>query len=133
MYSQLRIEYKTGVPYNEFKLFDDGCDGYIKSWKNIPGWTPYKCDSADTWIYHSNFNIPKEKRYQYDKYFGWAAIDQILPMLFYKDGFEIANEPYFIKTYHCHENDYRTYLATDTTSEKRHFGDYLLCFPNITH
>lgn len=130
LYSQLRIEYQTGVDFNKFKLFDDGCDGYIQSWSTIPGWNPLKCDSADTWIYHSNFNIPREDRYIFERYIGWSAIDQVIPMMFFERGFEIANEPYFIKTFHCHENNYRIQSAT---TDKRYFDDYLLCFPHVTH
>lgn len=134
LYSQLRIEYKSGIQFQEMKLFDDGCDGYIKSWRNIPGYTPYKSDSADTWIYHTNFSIPKDKRSVFHKYFGFTGIDHIIPMYFYNNGFEIANEPYFIRTYHCHESDYRTWKGTSTQQEKRYKNDdYLLCFPYVGH
>lgn len=130
LYSQLRIEFQTGVDSDDFKLFDDGCDGYIRSWSSIPGWNPYKCDSADTWIFHSNFNIPRDDRTVFQRYIGWAAIDQVIPMMFFEQGFEIANEPYFIKTFHCHENDFRIQSAT---TDKRYFDDYLLCFPHVAH
>jgi len=84
--------------------------------------------SADTWIFHTKQSILIKNINEFNLTLGISSIDNILPYKFYKNGFEIFNEPLFIQTLHNHHNNYRTW-------EKNHLFDnefvYLSCLPNL--
>ena len=76
----------------------------------------YKCkifgprgDSQDSWLFHSNFNIEKSKRKIFNFELGIPACDNHINYLFSIMGFAVHNEPYFIRTYHNHKSEFRTY------------------------
>ena len=91
IYSQLRFEY-TDKTLSKCKIFGP------------------RCDSQDTWIFHSNCNIPKEYRSQFKIKYGIRNCDLKLNYLFSMLNFEIINDPYFIKTYHYHNSNIRDYF-----------------------
>tara|TARA_A100001011_G_scaffold396838_1_gene496023 strand:- start:646 stop:2475 length:1830 start_codon:yes stop_codon:yes gene_type:complete len=96
VYCQLRFEY-TDNDLNKCKIFGP------------------RGDSQDTWIFHSNFNIPKEQRKIFNFELGIPACDNHINYLFSILGYSVHNEPYYIKTYHNHKSDFRTY---DSSTKK---------------
>ena len=93
VYSQLRFEY-TEPNLNNCKLFGP------------------RGDSQDTWIFHSNYNIIKSQRNVFNFELGIPGCDNHVNYLFAILGFSLHNEPYFIKTYHNHTSQFRTYNST---------------------
>ena len=90
VYSQLRFEYNNN-DLDLCKIFGP------------------RGDSQDTWIFHSNFNIKKEHRKILNFELGIPACDNHINYVFAILGFNLYNEPYFIKTYHFHKSEFRTY------------------------
>ena len=129
IYSQLRFEYKIGTRLCESFLYKRNYD-YIKQFKSIPGWNLYQWDSADTWVIHSNFNLKKSARKYLRLNLGVGGIDQIIPRVFFQDGYLISNEPFYIKTYHIHNESFRDW-SKNINGIKRYEEDYLFCFPSI--
>lgn len=72
-----------------------------------------RADSQDTWIIHSNFSIqPSElKLFQFE--FGKPGCDNKLVYLMQLLGYEVINEPTFIKTYHYHATQMRNYTQVE--------------------
>jgi len=60
-------------------------------------------DSQDTWIIHSNFNIPLSFRQAFNFYFGIPGCDNKFIYLIKILGYEIYNDPILIHTYHLHK------------------------------
>ena len=58
-----------------------------------------RADSQDTWIWHSNFNPYKAQKI-FNIMFGKPGCDNKLIYLFNLIGFDVVNQPYFVKTYH---------------------------------
>ena len=93
---QLRFEYNASKNINSCLVFN-------KNGKP-------RRDSQDTWIYHSKYNIKKQKDLNlFDFYFGKPGCDNIFTYLMSSLGFKIYNDPYFIKTYHFHTTNIRDY------------------------
>jgi uncharacterized protein (UPF0297 family) len=90
VYSQLRFEY-TDSDLSNCKIFGP------------------RGDSQDTWIYHTNFNISKKHRSVLKFELGIPACDNHINYVFAILGYKVHNEPYYIKTYHNHKSDFRTY------------------------
>jgi len=84
-----------------------------------------RADSQDTWIWHSRFNPYKEKKI-FNIMFGKPGCDNKLIYLFNLVGFEVVNQPYFVKTYHIQKSEKRDY-----NSLKALPGPYMLKSPNI--
>ncbi|MBI96611.1 hypothetical protein CL656_05645 [bacterium] len=80
---------------------------YCKLFKNDIGYD--RSDSQDTWIYHSKYNIPKDKRKIFDIFFGQPGCDNRLLYLYKILGYKLYNTPKLIKTYHYHTTIYRKY------------------------
>jgi hypothetical protein len=95
LYALLRFD------FNEKKLKDSKLFGPINY-------------SQDTWIFHSNFvhNITKEQILKCNFYLGAPGCDHAFAYLFYSFGYKIYNEPYIIKTYHYHRDEFRTVWTT---------------------
>ena len=70
-------------------------------------------DSQDTWILHSNFNIRAEHRKVFAFEFGKPGCDNKITYLMAILGYEVVNDPTFIKTYHVHNNQTREYTIMD--------------------
>ena len=71
-------------------------------------------DSQDTWILHSNFNIPEFSEKTFDFEFGKPGCDNKLIYLMSILGYDILNDPKHIKTLHFHESKIRSYTIKDT-------------------
>jgi len=91
VYSQLRFEYNN-TQLSKCKLFGP------------------RCDSQDSWIFHSNCNIPQKFRKLFKIKYGIRNCDLKINYLFSILNFKIINEPFFIKTYHYHSSNIRDYL-----------------------
>lgn len=91
VYSQLRFEY-TDKTLSKCKIFGP------------------RCDSQDTWIFHSECNIPKKFRSQFKISYGIRNCDLKINYLYSLLNFKIINDPYFIKTYHYHKSNIRDYF-----------------------
>jgi len=74
-------------------------------------------DSQDTWIFHSNFpiNLPSEKAFGFE--FGRPGCDNKMIYLAKILGYEVLNDPFFIKTYHVHKNPIRDYGLKDVLAQ----------------
>lgn len=87
----------------------------------------FRSDSQDSWFMHSKFNIEKKYRNAFKFQFGMRGCDNKLPYLFKILGYDIRNEPYFLKTFHCHNTEIRDY---DENSLRLH-GPYYHISPFI--
>ncbi len=67
-----------------------------------------RADSQDAWIWHSNFN-PKKEEKLFNIMFGKPGCDNKLIYLFNLIGFDVINQPYFVKTYHIQKGNKRDY------------------------
>ena len=72
-----------------------------------------RVDSQDTWIIHSNFNIKKSEEKIFNFEFGKPGCDNKLVYLMNILGYQLINDPGFIKTYHIHASTERDYLSSD--------------------
>lgn len=81
-------------------------------------------DSQDTWILHSKFPVPEfaEKTFKFE--FGKPGCDNKLVYLFSILGYEVVNDPLFIKTFHVHASEQRDYTIKDRVPRP-----YMLSFP----
>ena len=70
-------------------------------------------DSQDTWIIHTNQNIPSERRAMFAFPFGKPGCDNKMVFLFHMLGYQVYNDPKTIKTYHFHRTQNRDYKASD--------------------
>jgi hypothetical protein len=70
-------------------------------------------DSQDTWILHSNFNIKAEHRRAFEFEFGKPGCDNKIIYLMNILGYEVVNDPAFVKTYHVHASQQRDYTIKD--------------------
>jgi hypothetical protein len=70
-------------------------------------------DSQDTWIIHSNFNPDVKEQRVFNFEFGKPGCDNKIIYLLNILGYEVINDPAFIKTYHVHHSEERNYTQTD--------------------
>lgn len=70
-------------------------------------------DSQDTWIFHSNFPITGSQLKMFNFQFGQPGCDNKILYLMKVLGYEIYNDPLFIKTYHNHSAVARDYTNKD--------------------
>lgn len=96
MISLLRFEYKiTHKTLNQAPIFGP------------------RFDSQDTWIFHSNFNITPFQQRMFNFHFGTPGCDNKMLYLMKILGYDIINDPKYIKNYHYHSETSRNYeLAT---------------------
>ena len=85
-----------------------------------------RADSQDTWIFHSNYNPYKDAKI-FNFIFGKPGCDNKLIYLFNILGFEVFNQPYFVKTYHIQQDEQRDY-GNDMLPKP-----YMLVSPFITN
>ena len=84
-----------------------------------------RADSQDTWIWHSNFN-PYQERKIFNIMFGKPGCDNKLIYLFNLVGFDVINQPYFVKTYHIQDSNKRDYNPNNALP-----GPYMLKSPHV--
>jgi hypothetical protein len=78
-------------------------------------------DSQDTWIIHSNFNIGMKECKSFNFEFGKPGCDNKMTYLMSVLGYEIINDPAFIRSYHIHETNIRNYTNNDLVSKPYEF------------
>lgn len=110
MYSLVRLEYdKNNI--NDYKVY-----------RNMRS-------STDTWIFHTNQLQYIKNITDFNIEIGTPGIDQLLPYLFYKNNFEIYNEPFFIRTFHNHHCERQSWV---NQYNPVNMGKNLLsCWPNL--
>ena len=70
LYSQLRFEYQKDKELSDCILNENGKDISTNSYRIGDFSSRYKFDSADTWIFHTNFKLNKEARRRLNRYLG---------------------------------------------------------------
>jgi hypothetical protein len=70
-------------------------------------------DSQDTWIFHSETIIKHNQEKAFNFEFGKPGCDNKLIYLLKIIGYEVINDPSFIKTYHNHSSQVRNYSNKD--------------------
>ncbi|MEX0597037.1 MAG: hypothetical protein WD512_11110, partial [Candidatus Paceibacterota bacterium] len=91
-----RHEYKGSGPLINCRLFEEG-----------------RPDSQDAWIFHSDINVPREKRNIFNFPMGKSGCDNKLIYLFQILGYQCYNEATLIKIYHYHNVQTRNYNTKD--------------------
>ena len=74
-------------------------------------------DSQDTWIFHSNHFIQSHQEKIMNIPFGQPGCDNKIVYLMNVLGFEVINDPHFIKTYHYHKETTRNYTIKGIIGE----------------
>jgi hypothetical protein len=72
-----------------------------------------RSDSQDTWIFHSNTIITMEEEKIFSFEFGMPGCDNKFIYLMKILGYDVINDPSFIKTYHNHRSNIRNYGVKD--------------------
>ena len=98
MYAQLRYEYNSIDPAQS-RIFGP------------------RYDSQDVWIFHTNFAISASQRKMFAFSMGKPGCDNKLVYLFRILGFDVLNDPAFLKTYHYHTSGQRNYSAGDVIKQ----------------
>ena len=80
--------------------------------QNTPLFGP-RFDSQDTWILHSNMNVPDKHMKAFQFEMGKLACDNKLIYLFLTLGYNVINDPLLIKTFHYQMSPARTYTIKD--------------------
>jgi hypothetical protein len=86
-----------------------------------------RADSQDTWIFHSNYTPYKDAK-MFNFIFGKQGCDNKLIYLLNLIGFEVFNQPYFVKTYHIQKSD-----ARDYDKRASMLKPYMLISPQVTN
>lgn len=72
-----------------------------------------RADSQDTWIFHSDQAMPAKFEKLFNFAFGKPGCDNKLLYLMRMLGYEVLNDPAFVKTYHIHASQERNYTVKD--------------------
>jgi hypothetical protein len=72
-----------------------------------------RIDSQDTWIFHSNQAIPERFEKVFNFHFGKPGCDNKMVYLMRMLGYTVINDPAFVKTYHIHASQDRSYTIKD--------------------
>ena len=72
-----------------------------------------RSDSQDTWIFHSNTIIIEQQEIIFSFEFGMPGCDNKFIYLMKILGYDIINDPSFIRTYHNHRSNIRSYGIKD--------------------
>lgn len=107
-YCQLRFEYHKGKKLEKCKIFGP------------------RADSQDTWIFHTNHNIPEKYYKLFDFELGRPGCDNKIIYILNFINYKFFNEPFNVKTYHYHMETKRNYTIKDRVNPP-----YALCNPHI--
>ena len=99
MFAQLRYEYSPHIGESGAPIFGP------------------RFDSQDTWIFHSNNMITETQERAFNYEFGKPGCDNKFAYLVAILGYEIINDPAFIKTYHYHREQRRDYGYKDIITD----------------
>ena len=83
-----------------------------------------RTDSQDTWIFHSNNMIQSQFEKLFEFELGMPGCDNKIVYLMMILGYEVINDPYFIKTFHYHTTNIRNY-----TNDNRIIPPYACIIP----
>jgi hypothetical protein len=123
-YTLLRYEYRNETNLNDCSLFGSK-DFYKKEFERqnpVSMFTPNliqkydfdsRCDSMDTWIFHSNNFVEKKEIKTFDFFFGTPGCDNKIIYLLKVCGYDIYNDPKHLRTYHYHCEPFRNYTIKD--------------------
>jgi len=89
-----------------------------------------RSDSQDTWIFHSNFNIPTNCRSIFDFNLGKPGCDNKVVYNLQILGYNVYNDPNKIKSYHYHTTQIRNYTDSDKIPQPFSF---IFPYISITH
>lgn len=103
MFCLLRHEYKPGKPVKDAHLFE------------------HFADSQDTWIWHSNHNMPVNERKIFDFQLGIPGCDNTMAYAVQLVGYKVYNTPMLIKNYHNHTSNQRNYDANTTRTPQPYY------------
>jgi len=83
-----------------------------------------RTDSQDTWIFHSNNMIQPQFEKLFEFELGMPGCDNKIIYLMAILGYEVINDPYFVKTFHYHTTNIRNY-----TNDNRIIPPYTCIVP----
>ncbi len=69
--------------------------------------------SQDTWIIHSNFNLLEKQRTRCNFNLGKFGCDNFMLAILRLFEYTVFNDPEFLRTYHYHTSNLRTYTSQD--------------------
>lgn len=99
LYALLRYEYDDLQHISKSKLFGP------------------RSDSQDTWIYHSNFHLTEQHEKILNIQFGKPGCDNKIAYIYNILGYDVINDPLFVKSYHYHKQQTRDYTIKDRIPE----------------
>ena len=67
--------------------------------------------SSDIWIFHSNFNVKKIHREEFNFKLGIPGCDTYFAYMMWKKSFLLTKDPYFIKIFHHHESNMQNHCT----------------------
>lgn len=79
-------------------------------------------DSQDCWILHSNFHITNHEAKVFNFELGMPGCDNKLLFLMQILGYQVLNDPEFIKTFHLHSTQIRNYTEKDRVHDPYAFS-----------
>ena len=103
MFCLLRHEYKPGKAVKDAPLFE------------------HYADSQDTWIWHSDQNVPEKQRHIFDFQLGIPGCDNTMAYAVQLIGMKVYNTPMLIKNYHNHSSNQRTYDANTARTPQPYY------------
>lgn len=74
-------------------------------------------DSQDTWIFHSNYLLTQKQEKMFNFQLGKPGCDNKMVYLMYLLGYEVINDPEFIRSFHLHTSNVRNYTRDDAVSQ----------------
>lgn len=103
LFALLRYEYNPAFGYDYGK-----CPLFCQDNSKEP-----RFESQDTWIYHTNMGFLEKQEKAMNIEFGKPGCDNKMAYIFTILGYELINDPHFIKTYHYHSTQIRDYTHKD--------------------
>ena len=79
-----------------------------------------RSDYQDSWMFHSNYNVPKRYREAFKIHYGIACCNIKLNYIFDILGYKVLCDPFYIKTYHNHDLSLAREYATKPPIETPH-------------
>jgi hypothetical protein len=73
-----------------------------------------RMDSQDTWIFHTNFLVSEREEKMFKFGLGKPGCDNKIIYLMNVLGYEVINDPEYVRTYHLHTSNVRNYNSNDT-------------------
>ena len=110
--SDLHVSKKMLSPLRYEVLDTDAFQQGMLDLNSCPVFGP-RIDSQDAWIFHSYQTIPEKFEKVFNFQFGKPGCDNKMIYLMRILGYDVVNDPAFVKTYHIHASQDRNYMAKD--------------------